>query len=406
MPRRLVRLARGWLKERSLPPLAREELARDRSGVLPEDPGTAQTLSAVMDWLATAQDMSASADGGVARHYSLIDGWSSSYPETTGYIIPTFFDYAQWTGDARWRERAIRMADWLVSIQLPDGAFQGGKIDSRPLVPVTFNTGQILLGLAAAHAETGRYEDATRRAAQWLAQTQEPDGSWRSHESPFAAPGDKQYETHVAWGLFEAARVLGNDGFREAGLRNVHWALRGLPEDGWFDRCSLSRSAHPITHTLGYALRGVIEAYRASGDVVFRDAALRTARSLRGAMHSDGFLPGKLNRQWRGVVDWACLTGTAQIAICWTLLDRLSASREFHEAVELAHGYLRRRVAITGAPSVRGGVRGAFPIDGGYGAFAFLNWAAKFLGDSLLLEIQPAPPQARRSLAATVAAST
>ena len=36
------------------------------------------------------------------------------------------------------------MLDWLVSIQMPSGAFQGGTIGESPVVPVTFNTGQIL----------------------------------------------------------------------------------------------------------------------------------------------------------------------------------------------------------------------------------------------------------------------
>ena len=42
--------------------------------------------------------------------------------------------------------RARRMLDWCVAIQYPEGGFQGGKIDATPKVPVTFNTGQILLG--------------------------------------------------------------------------------------------------------------------------------------------------------------------------------------------------------------------------------------------------------------------
>ena len=53
-----------------------------------------RVLHEVIDWLCRAQDHSASADGGVARDYSLIHGWATSYPETTGYIIPTFLAYS------------------------------------------------------------------------------------------------------------------------------------------------------------------------------------------------------------------------------------------------------------------------------------------------------------------------
>ena len=106
------------------------------------------------------------------------------------------------------RRRARRMLDWLVSIQLPEGGFQGGTIDHAPVVPVTFNTGQVLLGLAAGVEEFGEaYIEPMRRAADWLVATQDRDGCWRRHPSPFAAPGEKTYETHVAWGLLEADRV-------------------------------------------------------------------------------------------------------------------------------------------------------------------------------------------------------
>ena len=54
-----------------------------------------QRLNAAMAWLCRAQD--ASHDFGVARAFSLVyqpffggRGWQPSYPETTGYIIPTF----------------------------------------------------------------------------------------------------------------------------------------------------------------------------------------------------------------------------------------------------------------------------------------------------------------------------
>ncbi len=333
-----------------------------------------------------AQDRSKSADGGAARDYSLIRGWSSSYPETTGYIIPTLLDYARLTGDTSWRDRALRMADWLVSIQLPCGGFQGGKVDALPVVPVTFNTGQILLGLAAAERETGRYREPMRRAADWLVATQDADGCWRKHESPFAAPGDKQYETHVAWGLFEAGQIDRDRGYVECGFRTIDWALRDLPANGWYARCSLTAATNPITHTIGYTLRGVIEACRHSPENRWLDAARRTAIGLASTQRDDGFLPGMLDSNWRGCGEWACLTGTAQVASCWMLLDHALGTNTFTPYAQRANQYLRRTVRLDAPEGMQGGVKGSFPVDGAYGAFEYLNWAAKFTADSLMLE--------------------
>src|SRR4051794_7730134 len=110
-----------------LPREAKTARRQDLMGLPDDDPGIKKSISGAMQWLSRAQDKSQSADGGVARAYSLIRGWTSSYPETTGYIIPTFLEYARRTGKSDPRDRARRMLDWLTGIQMPCGGFQGGR---------------------------------------------------------------------------------------------------------------------------------------------------------------------------------------------------------------------------------------------------------------------------------------
>ncbi|MDQ3520367.1 MAG: hypothetical protein M3466_18445, partial [Gemmatimonadota bacterium] len=133
MLRSVVSFLRTTRRELELPAAARVERRRDKIKGLNSDPGIDPAVDAALSWLGRAQDMSASSDGGVARHYSLVSGWSASYPETTGYIIPTFLNEAKRRGDDSLRERARRMLDWLVSIQLPEGGFQGGMIGETPV---------------------------------------------------------------------------------------------------------------------------------------------------------------------------------------------------------------------------------------------------------------------------------
>ena len=251
LARPLTQPARTLLDWAKMPLVAKRTWRLDRRGLPDADPGIDRSIDGAIAWLKLAQERSASADGGVARHYSLIDGWATSYPETTGYIIPTMLAYADWKGDEGASESARRMLDWLVAIQLPEGGFQGGKIDAVPVVPVTFNTGQILLGLASGASVFGdAYLKAMRRAADWLVDTQDDDGCWRRHPTPFAAPGEKVYETHVAWGLFEAHRVDPKCGYGDAGLRNVEWALRSqrgkrLVRELLFDGYDSTAHTHP-----------------------------------------------------------------------------------------------------------------------------------------------------------------
>jgi hypothetical protein len=369
------------------PAVALAERRHSRAGLLAQDPGSERVLLELIEWLARAQDNSLSHDGGVARDYSLIHGWASSYPETTGYIVPTMLDYAERTGRTDLQERARRMLDWLVGIQLPGGGFQGGKIDSKPVAPVTFNTGQVLFGLAEGELRFGGYRDALRRAADWLVSNQDANGCWRRHFSPFASPGEKSYETHVAWGLLEADRVDPGRGYADAALANVHWALNCQRENGWFDRCSLDNVSKPLTHTIGYALRGVVEAYRFSRDERFLKAARRAGDGVLTALRDDGYLPGCLLPDWSPGASWACLTGTAQIACCWLLLYAETRDPGYADAAFRANRFLRRSVRVDGPLETRGAVKGSLPISGAYGRYQYLSWAAKFLADSLVLEM-------------------
>ena len=366
---------------------AREEARRDHLGLLEADPGTEKAIERGIKWLEIAQDCSASHDGGVAAGYSFIFDWLPSYPETTGYIVPTMLAYANSRGDNTVRQRARRMLDWLVSIQLPEGGFQGGMVNSVPKVPVTFNTGQILRGLASGVREFGEeYRAPMRRAADWLVETQDKDGCWRKYPTPFASPGMKSYETHVVWGLFEAAKFDPDKPYKDSALANIRWTLKQQRENGWFDECCIDDPSRPTTHTLGYVLRGVLEGYEFSGESDFLVAACKTADGLLGAMRSDGFIKGRFYSDWKGAVDSACLTGIAQISICWLMLYQFTSEKRYRDAAFVANSFLRRTMKCESRPEIRGAIKGSYPIDGDYCPYEYPNWACKFFIDANMLE--------------------
>ena len=367
----------------------REAIADHLSG-LREDPGAEAAITAGLKWLCVAQDNSASKDGGIARHYSFIKGWAPSYPETTGYAIPTMLQHAKARKDADLEARTKRALDWLLSIQFEDGAFQGSTIGVTPVVPVTFDTGQILMGLSAGAKEYGEpYAAAMGKAAEWLTRAQSPDGAWRV-ENPYLDTHQTEprtFETHVAWGLLEAARVMPDKPWGEAGLKNIRWAMSQQLANGWFQACCLANPERPLTHTLAYAMRGVLEGYLFSRDPAMLDSAQRTAKALAGALRPDGFLSGTFDHYWRPTASWSCLTGTAQSAICWWLLYQETGDTMYRSAALKANRYVRRTLHYHGAAEVVGGVKGSFPVTGAYGHFQFLNWACKFMIDANALEL-------------------
>jgi hypothetical protein len=379
-----IRAIRDYLR---LPEEAKAEYRRDLRGVPRNDPGIELALDESAAWIGVAQDNSRSGDGGVARHFSLVSGWGSSYPETTGYIIPTILEYGKLRGDDNSRERARRMLDWLVSIQLNDGGFQGGTIDSKPVTPVAFNTGQILLGLASGVREFGSdYLEPMSRAADWLVSSQDPNGNWRKFPSPFAASGEKTYETHVAWGLLEAARINQDSSYVKAALANVHWALGFQHDNGWFEKCCLEDPTQPLTHTLGYVLRGIIEAFRFTEDEALFNSCVKTADGLLKTMREDGFLAGRLDRNWRGTVRWNCLTGSLQIACCWLILYQYTGNSRYRDAAYKTNRYVRCTMKVDKPSETRGAIKGSFPVYGKYCTHEYPNWACKFFLDSNMME--------------------
>jgi hypothetical protein len=268
---------------------------KDRSGLPDHDPGFDNAIKESVAWICRAQDNSISQDGGVAYRYSLIDGWGASYPETTGYIIPTIIEYAKNKKDEQLLERTELMLDWLASVQLKDGGFCGGHVGSKQIAPVAFNTGQILLGLVAGVRQFGeKYSEPMLRAADWLVRTQDSDGCWRAFPSPYAIRGDKTYDTHIAWSLLEAAKLEPKQKYVDAGLSNVKWALQSQRDNGWFANCCVLDPSRPLTHTLGYVFRGIVEAYQFTKDSNFLVACQKIAEGLLSTIQDNGYIPGRL----------------------------------------------------------------------------------------------------------------
>ncbi len=387
MLRSLMEKTLKYVDDTKLPKEVKAEIKNDHAGLGKHDPGIDQVIDEGINWLGRAQDNSASADGGVARDFNIVTGWATSYPETTGYIVPTLIDYGKTRDNDEAIERARRMLDWLVAIQLEDGGFQGGRIEATPVVSVTFNTGQILLGLVSGVAAFGEgYRDSMRAAADFLVNTQDDDGCWRSHPTPFAEPGEKVYETHVSWGLFEAERVDPNRGYGECGLKNTRWAMSWQRDNGWFDKCCLDEPETPLTHTIGYNLRGLLEAYSLSKDEAILEACKRNAEGILTLVNSDGYLPGRINAEWKPAAKWVCLTGSAQIAHSMLYLYQFTGEDKYKQGGYALNKYVRRTVSLQGPLETRGGVKGSFPVDGDYGRLQYLNWAPKFLIDSLMME--------------------
>jgi len=362
-------------------------------------------LEATIGWLKEAQD--AQHDGGVSAGYTILGGWRSSYPETTGYIIPTMMNYATCVGDDSAVPRTIAMAEWLLSVQNIDGSFPGGAVRQRR-GPSVFNTGQILFGLIRVYHETGcgRFLEAAEKAGRWLTGVQESTGEWRRHDF---LGHSHVYNVRTAWALVLLSGVTGESSFRQAGEANVAWAMAQADDDGFFHRCAfeplakgerygLLRSLRAIVrdrsypsfytsaslHTIAYTLQGTLETSWLTGDTYAESLALKGAARLASDL-SQSHLAGFYGPGWQPMTRSRCLTGVAQMAVVWLRLWQ-HGHPEYLPLAEKACSMLvsvqklGHRIA-----GLRGAIAGSDPIWGAYLPFRYPNWAAKFTADAYLM---------------------
>lgn len=346
-------------------------------------------LGAAVDWLCRAQDVRDGAGdaGGVSAGWSFEDGWLPSYPETTGYIIETMLAAAKVLQRPELVARAQRMIDWELSIQLPDGAFPGhfGEPGSRPVI---FNTGQIMHGMVAGATQLGRSEcmAAAVRAGHWLAAQQDEDGCWRRFEhndTPHV------YNTRATWALLATGLIAGEPKLVSAARRQLDWALSQQTASGWFATNAFVPGRSPFTHTIAYAIRGLLESGVLLGDERYLNAALRAGAGMAAVQRHDGWLAGTYRDGWVPDASYACLTGVAQMSLNWTRLAQAAGAEELRANARAALAYLKATQRLDHADlAVRGGIAGSAPIWGDYSRFEYPNWAAKFFADALMMDLR------------------
>lgn len=339
-----------------------------------------------VEWLQRAQD--SGTNHGVSYGVDFGGPFLESYPETTGYIIPTFLKLADYYNDDAFLRRAVDMGRWECAVQMECGAVMGGLLNAQP-TPAVFNTGMVLLGWSALYERLADAAilDSLRRAAGWLVSVQEPSGEWRKGNSQFANPQTTVYNVKAGWGLCEAGRVARLPEAIDAAVRSAEFCMSKQLANGWYRDCCLIDAERPLLHTIAYAMQGLIGIGVIAERPDFVQAASRTADSLIRVMAEDGFIPGCINRDFRGTVDWCCLTGTAQTAIVWGRLYQLTGEAAYRDAMYHANLYLMRHHDVTNADSrLRGGVPGSWPVWGDYGRMKILNWATNFFVEALLLQ--------------------
>ncbi len=346
-----------------------------------------------LNWLKRAQDTTN--QGGVSAWYSLVSGWSHSYIETTGYIINTFLDCARIYGSTDLQNRAAHMGDFLLTQEVAGGGFRTAVAEQQdPSPPTVFNTGQDLLGLTSLYEVTheNKYRDAAVRAADFLCEIQEPDGSWLKNTY---GSTKHTYHTRVAWGLLRVYEITGIEKYKDSACKNLDWALVNQLPNGWYavNHLPPPNSVVPFTHTISYAIEGFWWSSLILNSKPYAMSALKGAIPPLNYFLKYNKLPGTFDSQWQSKDVYSCLTGDAQLSLMWWQMYHLTGKQYFKEAGTKMNRYLKsKQVTKSLVPQTIGGMAGSDPLWGdllanrGYCRLAYINWATKFFIDALLAE--------------------
>jgi len=329
-------------------------------------------LGAAHDWIGRSRSPRT---GGSRAYFTPLRGWSRTYPEVTGSLIPTVLR----AGD---EELAQSFGEFLLEIQHADGAWTAGMWPTRNhALRNAMSTAQIVRGLCALyrHSGEGRWLDAAERAARWLV----------SASDSLTAT----YHTQVAWSLLDSWSITSEESQRTAAIAILDRALTRRTLIGAFSGWGSGGSDSAFTHTIGYTLSGFLECARLLDAWPRYGAPLVNAlrRLADDAITSDGRLPGAYDTDWRSDKRYSCLSGSAQIAICLLTAESMKPHHRYpHAATVLIEEVSRHQKIDHPIPGVRGAVSGSYPIWGRYLRGRYPSWSAKYLCDAIAaLRVSP-----------------
>jgi hypothetical protein len=355
----------------------------------PSSKSNTEHMIAALDWIKRAQDITG--NDGVAGRYLLNKGWTNSYPETSGHIISSLIKAGYFFNNSEYIDRAKRIVEFLLSVQMDSGAFQGGEyVKSLKQTPAVFNTGQIMLGLIAWYQEK---EDevvlqSLKRSAEWLLSIQEPDGSWEKYTYGGVKPTNY---TRVAWPLAVLGKICSEKKYIKSAERFIDWLIaKTAPETGWIDNMGFYKEDHgarrSLTHTMAYAYRGLLEYSLMFNRMDTLKIVSKASQQIIQKFNESGFLSAVYDARWDGLANYSCLTGNCQLSVIWLKLYKHYNNDIFFVAADKVIGQVKSYQKLNSfSEGIRGGIAGSKPIWGGYITNGYPNWAAKFFIDALLL---------------------
>jgi hypothetical protein len=349
---------------------------------------TSDHIDKAVNWICITQNNQP--DDGVPATISFCCGKvisSGSFPEVTGYIIKTLFDYSTIFNSLEVFESAVKACEFELNYQNDDGWFPEGSIGSLK-GPSVFNTGQIVHGLIRAFHETGddKYLTSCIKACDWIIKVQRADGAWSNYNYRNLP---RTYDSKVSESLLEVSKITDNKEYVQSAQRNLNYVLINQKFNGWFYNCdnTIENNHAPLLHLIGYTIDGLLNCYKLTGEEIYYKASKTPLEKL---MHKFEItkkpLPERFFSNWSSNSTSICVTGLAQISLCWSNLYNINDDNRFLNAALKMNDILKSIQFNYGGSKIYGSLPGSYPFWGDYSSYAINSWGVKYYIDALISE--------------------
>ena len=265
------------------------------------------------------------------------------YPEVSGYYIPTLINIGE-------RDLAKQYANYLVTIQNPNGSFFGGW-GGREYV---FDTAQIVRGWVSIVDIMPELKEPIRKACDWLVREAQP--SYNKLYYGWAEHKDKAWAMmlYALWPIKQANDKLFNDD-------KITQCI-----DEMIDLYISEIDIHIRYDGGDYQAHYYMYAMEALYDFGYEDYAKKGLEDILTYRNKEGWIPGKSYDKW------ICYCGNAQAAL---LLARMKDQRAAH-LIEL----------LETVQTKSGGFYGS--NDTQYFSTEEISWTTKYYVDAVLEKSQ------------------
>jgi len=307
------------------------------------------------------------ANGGFYAWYDCQkEGYSFLYPEVTGYAIQFLVELYRLTGKDVFLQRANAAGDWLLNIQRKDGAFHCkyfGEPGKKERSLYVFDAGICLSGLLSLFEVTSseKFLKPSLRIADWLLKNQNPDGSFIAGYDPNNAVIESSHWSRTKgchhlknlFFLLKLYEILEDKRYFDSAERLLKWGLGLQSDSGRFHASYVLNETYSHAHC--YAVEGLLKATKFFGRETLSEHIIRAARCLSGMQNGDGSIWNYYGARREKIKPSEAL---AQALRIWILTEEHFdvGKNEFEMSIRKGLSFLGKMQCVSGNIHSSGGI--------------------------------------------------